>query len=170
MERPAEAAPYRYVAPPAANPGTPTAVLLVTGYTRAGLSMLREIAQTFAGHYRKVVFLSLVAPEAAEPDALERQRSRAEDELEHYVPQARLLGLDAEGRCALGFMELGSACRGILAAHPRACFVLTRAWLPGAGIGSWILPEEPMEKIRAEFLRTRIPFFEMAVSLPPDPT
>lgn len=170
LAAPAPLPPKRYVAPPKpATPDAPTAVLVVSGYTQAGLGMLKGLAQAFGDHYKRAVFLCLIVPETGFPDdpkSLDALRASHEEPLENYVPAARLLGLDAEYRCALGLLELGPICREILRKHPRACFVLSRAPVPGTESMVSTLREDLTQKVRSEFVRTRTPFFEMAVSLP----
>jgi hypothetical protein len=144
----------------------PTAVLLVRGYTKAGLAMLQDLAETFAGYYRNILFLSILTPSEDETpgsEGTERLRRRGLHSLDDYLAITRLLGVHAEGRCAVGLADLAGVCHEILRTNPRPCFFLARAFRSANEPLTWTTGRELAEQVRRQFVRDGIPFIETAV-------
>jgi len=90
---------------PEPDPSKATAVILVSSYGGLGIRTTLGVHETFKGHFRNIVFLSVGVVDSdafkgsGEMDALRR---RTEEDLENYVSLAHGLGLSATYRVAIG--------------------------------------------------------------------
>src|SRR5262249_34661533 len=121
--------PDRRPPPDELDPGLPTAVLLVGGYTGLGLQTLLQIERVFPGQYQQVVFISAGVVDsgsfkgAEELGALEKS---LRGQLERYVAFARKkLGWAAEYDSVVGteaVAEIERLCREVHLRYPRSVF------------------------------------------------
>lgn len=110
------------------NPGAPTAVVLVNGFTGLGLATLVSIPKLFDGHFRNVVFLGVGEVDSAlfkgreEVEALQRD---LEDDLREYCNFGMELGFHSQLRSALGtdvVFELRRLCLEVAQEFARPVF------------------------------------------------
>ena len=161
--------PLRWTGAPAeVPPDAPAAVLLVDGYTAAGLGLLMNLHRTFPGFYRNLVILSIAGPGAvpvAGSTDLEQLRLRRLQDLEDYRPFAHRMNARVRFHACVSLHELGPMTRDLRARHPRACFFLARVWRPETRSMDWILAPSIAEEVRRRFVRDGVPFVEAAVPL-----
>lgn len=110
------------------DPGQPTAVLLVGGYSGLGVHSLLNIFSSWPGYFKNVVFLSVAVVDSGGfkgEGSLDALRASTEASLSRYRELARHLGLPAVCRYAVGTDPVDEAenlCRAVARDYPRSTF------------------------------------------------
>ena len=113
-------------APP--DPGQPTAVVLVGGYTGLGVHTMLSALRFIPSHFRNYVFLSVGVIDSGNfkgSGAVEDLRSYTQAALNRYVDLAQRLGFPAVSRLAIGtdaVDELEKLCLAVAQQYPQATF------------------------------------------------
>lgn len=116
------------VAPVAADPNAPTAVLMLSGYNGAGMHLLLTIQRLFPGHFRNFVFLSVATVDFDAFRGVEevrRLRQATELSMQRYLPTAWAMGGHAEYACAVGadvIEQIEPLCLEAAKKYPRSVF------------------------------------------------
>ncbi len=106
----------------------PTAVLLVSGYSGLGLHTFLGVHNTFPGHFKNFLFISVGVIDSGnfkgvqEIDHLDRNTRQVVD---RYVAYARSLEFTADSRYSLGTLmvpEMRNLCAAVRREFPRAIF------------------------------------------------
>ncbi|HYE99536.1 MAG TPA: APC family permease [Planctomycetota bacterium] len=149
-----ESEPPRGEAPSAADPRSPTAVVLVRSYSGAGIHTLMAILRNFPNYFKNFVFLSVGDIDfdrfkgAAE---VERLRESVRSDLEKYVALVRKWGYWGEYRVGMGVDVVDEAtemCAVIAREHPRAMFFAGQLVFEQPSIITRILHEQTGPEIQ----------------------
>ncbi len=100
--------------PPSVDRASPTAVVLVGGFSGLGIHALFSIRKLFGTHFRNVVFVGVGVIDSAAMSGVEEVelvRERTEEGLRKYVDLAQRLGFAAESRSALATEVVPDAAR-----------------------------------------------------------
>lgn len=116
----------------APDPRGPTAVLLVGSYSGLGIHSLFSIQQTFPGHFKNVLFVSVGVIDSATMKGIEevdRVAANVEKALADYQELAHRMGFATGARMTLGTEVVDSAvelCGRIAKEFPRSVFFASK--------------------------------------------
>lgn len=128
--------------------GTPTAVLLVSGFNGLGMHSFLNVQRYFPGYFRHFIFLSVGVVDSATfkgAKEIENLRRETERDLVRYVAFARGNGLAAEHRLAVGndlLDELVDLCRKVKDEWDRPIFFMSKLVFPRENALSRLLHNE----------------------------
>jgi len=150
----------RVAAPPEMDRTAPTAVVMVRGYTGAGLHTVMTVLRLFPKYFKNFVFISVgdIDFDRFKGEAeVQRLRDSVQGELDKYVAAARKWGFPAESRSALGVDVVEEAvrlCPEVARDFPRAVFFAGKLAFQQPGILTRLLHEQTGEEIqrRLQFL------------------
>lgn len=107
------------------NPETPTAAVLVGGYSGLGVHTLLNALRFVPSHFKNVVFVSVGVVDSGNfkgAEAVDDLRKHCEETLEKYVDLSRRIGLPARGYMSIGtdvVDELEQICRVVARDFPQ---------------------------------------------------
>ena len=110
------------------EPGKPTAVLLVGGYSGLGIHSLLTVLRLFPRYFHNVLFMSAGVVDSATFQGIEevdRVRTDAEEALRKYVELARRMGVPADYRVSIGteaVQECERLATEVAKGYPRSIF------------------------------------------------
>ncbi len=149
-----ESEPARTATPPAVDRSAPTAVVLVRGYSGAGVHTLLTILRTFPNYFRNFVFLSvgdIDFDRFKETHDVERLRESVESDLQKYAALARKWGYGTETRCVLSVdvvEEAVKTCPALAREFPRAIFFAGKLLFEQPSIVTRLLHEQTGDEIQ----------------------
>jgi amino acid transporter len=118
--------------PPPLDPAKPLAVMLVSSFGGLGIHQLLDSQRLFPGQFRQFLFVSVAVVDSATTKGVEevdRVAAETEQALQRYVETARVLGLPAGYRTAVGteaITALEELCAQIAREYRRAIFFTSR--------------------------------------------
>ena len=149
-----EAEPPRADPPAAADPRSPTAVVLVQRYGGAGIHTLMAVLRNFPNFFRNFVFLSVGDIDFDRfkgASEVERLRESVRADLEKYVALVRKWGYWAEYRVGMGVDVVDEAtemCAVIAREHPRSMFFASQLVFEQPSILTRLLHEQTGAEIQ----------------------
>jgi amino acid transporter len=110
----------------------PTAILLVSGYSGLGLHSFLAVHNTFPGHFKNFIFISVGVIDSGNfkgAQEIENLEASTRATLDKYVTYARSLGFPADARHSLGTLmvpEMRNLCAQVRKEFPRSIFFAGR--------------------------------------------